>query len=70
METDADFVFGIMRMYFSDRIDKLQTPSVFDKEEYILKRLGNGWDNILCGRLVRRAVIEDNHVRARRMQHG
>ena len=64
METGADFVFGIMRMYFSDRIDELQAPSVFDKEEYVLKRLGNGWDNILCGRLIRRAVIENNHVRA------
>lgn len=64
METGADLVSGIVRMYFSDRIDELQAPSVFDKEEYILKRLGNGWDNILCGRLIRRTIIEDNHVRA------
>lgn len=64
METNADFVSGIVRMYFSDRIDELQAPIVLDKEEYVLKRLGNGWGNLLCGRLIRRAVIEDNHVRA------
>lgn len=63
-ETNADIVSGNALMYYPDRVDKLEHPLNLSKEEIVINRLGNGWHNVIWGRLIRRAIIEKNHVRA------
>ena len=62
--TDADIVSGNALMYYDDRVEKLEHPINLSKDEIIITRLGNGWHNVIWGRLIRRSIIEDNHVRA------
>lgn len=63
-ETCADVVSGNALMYYPDRVDKHEQPKNKSKEEIVIDRIGNGWHNVIWGRLIRRAIIEDNHVRA------
>lgn len=63
-ETCADVVSGNALMYYLDRVDKHEQPKNKSKEEIVIDKIGNGWHNVIWGRLIRRAIIEDNHVRA------
>ena len=63
-ETCADVVSGNALMYYPDSVVKHEQPINKSKVEIVIDRIGNGWHNVIWGRLIRRAVIEDNHVRA------
>lgn len=63
-ENNADIVSGNALMYYTNRVEKLEHPVNLSKEEFVMARIGNGWHNVLWGRLIRRSIIEDNHVRA------
>lgn len=63
-ETCADIVSGNALMYYPDRVDKHEQSKNKSKEEIVIDRIGNGWHNVIWGRLIRRVIIEDNHVRA------
>jgi len=63
-ETGADLVSGWIRMYCKDHEEEIREPIFETKDEAIMLRLVDGWNNLLTSRLIRRSIIEDNHIRA------
>lgn len=64
METNVDIVSGNAKMYYPDRVEELEQSVDLSKKEIVLGKLGNGWQNVLWGRIIRRSLIEDNGLRA------
>lgn len=63
-ETDADLVSGWAKMYYKDHVEEIREPVFQTKDEAIKLRLADGWNNVIWGRLIRRSIIENNHIRA------
>lgn len=63
-ETGADVVSGNALMYYHDHVEKLEQPASLNKEEIVIGKLGNGWQNVIWGRIIRRSIIEVNHIKA------
>ncbi len=63
-ETGADLVSGWAKMYFKEHVEELREPNYLTKDEAVMLRLVNGWNNVIWGRLIRRSIIEDNYIRA------
>jgi glycosyltransferase involved in cell wall biosynthesis len=61
-ETGADVVSGNACFHYSDRVEIIEQPTTLSKKEIVLEKLGNGWQNVIWGRIIRRSVIEAHHI--------
>ena len=64
VETDADIVSGNALMHYADRVEKLEQPQTLNKKEILIGKLGNGWQSVVWGRVIRRSLYENNRIRA------
>ncbi|MCR5190028.1 MAG: glycosyltransferase family 2 protein, partial [Bacteroidales bacterium] len=63
-ETGADLVSGWAKMVYKDHVEEIREPLSQTKDEAVRLRLVDGWNNVIWGRLIRRSILEDNHIRA------
>ena len=64
-ETDADIVTGNAYMHYVDGVKELTNRNDSDKEQILIRQLKDTWTmyTFIWGRLYRRSLYEDNHVR-------
>lgn len=64
VETGADVVSGYAIMHYANGDETLKQPYTLDKQEIVIGKLGNGWQDVIWGRIIRRSIIETNHIEA------
>lgn len=65
VETDTDIVTGNAHMYYEDGVKDLVEKKYTDKNQMLLQQLKDTWtmDTFIWGRIYRRSLYEDNHIR-------
>lgn len=65
VETDTDIVTGNAHMYYEDGVKDLVEKKYADKNQMLLQQLKDTWtmDTFIWGRIYRRSLYEDNHIR-------
>lgn len=65
VETDTDIVTGNAHMYYEDGVKDLVEKKYADKNQMLLQQLKETWtmDTFIWGRIYRRSLYEDNHIR-------
>ena len=67
LETAADIVSGSIYMHYEDHVRELEEKDYPNKECMLLGQLGNTWtlDTFIWGRIYRRSLFEDHHIRCK-----
>ena len=65
LKTDADIVTGNAYMHYEDRVEELVEKKYQDKNQMLLQQLKDTWtmDTFIWGRIYRRSLFENNHIR-------
>lgn len=64
-ETNADIVTGNAYMHYDEGVKELTSRSDLNKEQILIQQLSDTWTmcTFIWGRLYRRSLYEDNHIR-------
>ena len=64
-ESNADIVSGSCFIHYADCIKELTNDCLLSKEERLIQQLKDTWtmDTFIWGRIIRRSLFEDNHIR-------
>lgn len=65
IETDADLVSGNVHIFHDHEVESLTENEVYDKGQLIMDQLKDTWNmnTFIWGRLFRRSLFEDYHIR-------
>ena len=67
LKTNADIVTGNVYMHYKDHVKELVDKKYQDKNQMLLQQLKDTWtmDTFIWGRIYRRSLFENNHIRCK-----
>lgn len=65
VETNADIVSGNAYIHYADRVEELRVEQYQNKNQMLVQQLRDTWtmNTFIWGRIYRRSLYEDNHIR-------